>query len=72
MLLSVESKLEANEKFNNRMHRYKKLFSILKNNRNGKDVPWNLQGGTAITVDENFRSHQTKNGNSTDKTGLGK
>ena len=54
------------------MHHYKKSFSILNNNRNEKDVLWNLQGGTGITVDEHFRSHQTKNGNGMDKTGLGR
>ena len=65
-------KLEANEKFNDRMHHYKTLFWILSNNRNEKDAPWNLQGGIAITVDEHFRPHQTKNDNVMDKTVLGR
>ena len=34
-----ESKLEANEKFNDKMHCYKKSFSILSNSRNEKDAP---------------------------------
>ena len=66
-----EAKIEPNKNFNDRMYQHKKPYSILNNNINLRvSISWYLPGGTALSIDENFRSHQTKNCNSTDKMGL--
>lgn len=55
------------------MCHHKKLFLILSNNRHVRaSASYYLPGGTALTVDENFRSHQTIDGNGTNKIGLGR
>ena len=56
-----EAKLDPNAKFNDKIHHHKKSFSILNKNIHVKEIAsWYLPGGTAISVDKNFRSHQKK------------
>ena len=70
-----ECQIPENEKFNDRMRLFNpKSVSFVSSNRNIKksEAPWNLVGGTAITIDEGFASHMTTQGMGRDKTGLGR
>ena len=48
-------------------------FSLVSSNKNlMHETPWNLTGGTAITIDEGFLAHTTTNGMGKDPTKLGR
>ena len=73
--LSINEKgLSNDEKFDNRMKAFSpKSCSIVSSNQKiGKDTPWNLVGGTALTIDEGFASHKTTQGSGCNPRGLGR
>ena len=70
-----ECHIAENEKFNDRMRIFNpKSLSIVSSNRTieKSETPWNLVGGTAITLDEGFVLHLTTQGKGRDITGLGR
>ena len=73
-LLICEEKLRVNEKFNDRMqYKNPRSFSVVSSNQRLIDeTPWNLVGGTAITIDEGFLAHKTTDGTGSDPERLGR